>query len=48
VKELKQINDYIKAQGRFRHLKDADIEHIQKQVTENYKKLLAKFKQDRK
>jgi len=48
LKELKPVKDYIKAQGRFRHLKDTDIEDIQKHTTETYKKLLNKFKQDRK
>ncbi len=48
LKDLKPVAGYIKAQGRFRHLKDEDIEYIQKRVTADYKKLLDKFKQDRK
>jgi len=36
VKELKPIRDYIKPQGRFRHLTDELIDHIQEQVLKKY------------
>ncbi len=42
VKELKPIRDYIKAQGRFRHLTDDLIDEIQTKVTEKYEALLKK------
>jgi pyruvate ferredoxin oxidoreductase beta subunit len=48
LKELRPVRDYIKGQGRFRHLKDADLDAIQQHTTGRYKKLLNKFKQDRK
>ncbi len=39
-KELKPVKDYLMMQGRFRHLKDEEIELIQKKVREEYEKLL--------
>ncbi|MBN2187428.1 MAG: pyruvate ferredoxin oxidoreductase, partial [Dehalococcoidia bacterium] len=36
---LKPVEEYLKPQGRFRHLADADIEMIQKRVSEEYDKL---------
>ncbi len=41
VKERKPINDYIRAQGRFRHLSDDDIAYIQEEVDEEYEALLS-------
>ena len=41
-KETIPVRDYIKAQGRFSHLKEADIEAIEKEVDENWELLLAK------
>jgi pyruvate/2-oxoacid:ferredoxin oxidoreductase beta subunit len=41
-KETIPVRDYIKAQGRFSHLKEADIEEIEKDVDEEWKLLLAK------
>ncbi len=41
-KQLKPVKEYIKLQGRFRHLTDEDIEEIQKQVERNWKTLLLK------
>jgi len=40
--KLKPIEEYLKTQGRFRHLPDEEIEKIQKRVTEEYRKLKAK------
>ncbi len=37
--ELKPVNDYIKAQGRFRHLTDREIGHIQQKVDQEWGKL---------
>ncbi len=42
-KELKPIEEYIKQQGRFRHLNEEDIEEFQKLVTENYEKTIKKL-----
>lgn len=36
---LKPITDYIKGQGRFRHLKEDDIAYIQKRITEEWEEL---------
>lgn len=41
-RELKPVADYLKAQGRFRHLSDDEIENIQKHVNEEYAKLKRK------
>jgi len=41
-KETIPVRDYIKAQGRFSHLKDADIKAIENQVDEDWELLLAK------
>ena len=41
-KELKPVAEYLKKQGRFRHLSDEEIEKIQKRVTEEYSKLKEK------
>jgi pyruvate ferredoxin oxidoreductase beta subunit len=42
VPELKPVEAYLKPQGRFRHLTPDMIDQIQKRVTEDYQKLLAK------
>jgi pyruvate ferredoxin oxidoreductase beta subunit len=34
------ITEYMKPQGRFRHLKEEDVEEIQRLVDENYEKLV--------
>ena len=39
-KRIMSVKDYMKGQGRFRHLTDADIEQIQEGVTADYEKLL--------
>ncbi|UCG51593.1 MAG: pyruvate synthase subunit beta [Candidatus Latescibacterota bacterium] len=39
---VRSVADYVKLQGRFRHLKDEDIEKMQKEVDENWERLLAK------
>jgi len=38
--KLLPVTDYLKGQGRFRHLSPADLEHIQEGVTQDYEKLL--------
>jgi len=40
---LKPVEEYLKPQGRFRHLSDTDIEMIQKRVSEEYNKLKTKI-----
>lgn len=40
ISERKPVKDYIKIQGRFRHLTDEDIEYIQRRVDEEYERLL--------
>ncbi len=40
VKERIPVKEYIRAQGRFRHLTDEDIEEIQRRVDEEYERLL--------
>ena len=42
--KLRPVTDYLKQQGRFRHLSDDIIAQIQKRVTSDYKKLLGKAK----
>jgi len=42
--ELRPVEEYLKPQGRFRHLTPDLIEQIQKRVTEDYDKLRAKTK----
>jgi pyruvate ferredoxin oxidoreductase beta subunit len=42
VGELRPVKEYLKPQGRFRHLTDDLTENIQKRVTEEYNKLKAK------
>ncbi len=44
VPKLRPVEDYLKIQGRFRHLTPDLIEKIQKHVTERYNKLLAKVR----
>jgi len=38
------VRDYLKMQGRFRHLSEEEIEKIQKDVDRNWQILLAKEK----
>jgi pyruvate/2-oxoacid:ferredoxin oxidoreductase beta subunit len=42
VKDKKPINDYVKLQGRFRHLQDDDIRKMQEEVDRNWERLLKK------
>jgi len=42
VGELRPVKEYLKPQGRFRHLTDELVEDIQKRVTEEYNKLKVK------
>ena len=42
VKERKPITDYLKLQGRFRHLKQDEIDLIQAEVEANYQRILKK------
>lgn len=45
VAELRPVADYLKLQGRFRHLSDADLEAIQAQVSEHTEALLRSCEQ---
>ena len=40
MEERKPVREYLKLQGRFRHLKDEDIEEIQRRVDRAYQKLI--------
>ena len=40
--KLRPVTDYLKLQGRFRHLSPADVNKIQTRVTEEYEKLREK------
>jgi pyruvate/2-oxoacid:ferredoxin oxidoreductase beta subunit len=40
--KLRPVEEYLKLQGRFRHLLDEDIAKIQEHVNEEYAKLKAK------
>jgi pyruvate ferredoxin oxidoreductase beta subunit len=40
--KLKPVEEYLKPQGRFRHLLEGDIKKIQEHVNEEYAKLKAK------
>jgi pyruvate ferredoxin oxidoreductase beta subunit len=42
VGELRPVKEYLKPQGRFRHLTEDLVQEIQKKVTEDYKKLITK------
>ncbi len=44
VPKLRPVEDYLKIQGRFRHLTPDLIEKIQERVTQDYNKLLAKVR----
>ena len=48
VPELRPVQDYLKLQGRFRHLSDDNIKVIQDRVIEEYSKLLEKVNHERK
>ena len=43
-KKLKPVKDYFKAQGRFRHLGEGEIQNIQNKVKSEYQKILDKAK----
>jgi pyruvate ferredoxin oxidoreductase beta subunit len=43
-KKLKLVKDYFKAQGRFRHLGETEIQYIQDKVKSEYQKILDKAK----
>lgn len=40
LKELKPLEEYIKQQGRFKHLNEQEVEEMQKSVKANYDKLI--------
>jgi pyruvate ferredoxin oxidoreductase beta subunit len=42
VPKLRPVKDYLKPQGRFRHLREPEVEFIQRQVLANYDLLLKK------
>ncbi len=39
---IRPIKDYMKPQGRFRHLREPEVNYIQKRVLDRYRDLLAK------
>ncbi|MDD3249738.1 MAG: pyruvate ferredoxin oxidoreductase, partial [Smithellaceae bacterium] len=43
-RKLRPIRQYFKPQGRFRHLKEDEIDKIQERVTLEYQKLMGKAK----
>jgi len=40
--KLRPVADYLKLQGRFRHLSEETVKEIQQRVEEEYAKLIAK------
>jgi len=42
VPKMRPVQDYLKLQGRFRHLREAEITYIQRRTEANYKLLLDK------
>lgn len=44
IENLRPVNDYLKIQGRFRHLSEKLIQEIQDRVVEDYEKLKKKVK----
>ncbi len=45
--ELRPLEDYLKLQGRFRHLRPDQVKIIQDRVRLEYRKLLAKVEQSK-
>jgi pyruvate/2-oxoacid:ferredoxin oxidoreductase beta subunit len=45
-KRIIPVKDYMKGQGRFRHLTDKEIEQIQEGVTRDYQKLVKLSEED--
>ena len=41
-RRVKPVSEYITLQGRFRHLKDKDIERMQRETDRNWRRLLAR------
>jgi pyruvate/2-oxoacid:ferredoxin oxidoreductase beta subunit len=41
-RRIRPVAEYVKVQGRFRHLTDVDIERMQKEADRNWRRLLAK------
>ena len=44
-REKKPIADYIRLQGRFRHLKDEEIQFMQQEVDKSWERLLKRAEQ---
>jgi pyruvate ferredoxin oxidoreductase beta subunit len=40
--KIRPIKDYMKPQGRFRHLREPELNYIQKRIIDRYRDLLAK------
>jgi len=40
--KMRPVRDYLKPQGRFRHLRDPEVNYIQRRILERYRDLLAK------
>ncbi len=47
ITERKPVQDYLKLQGRFRHLSEDDIKVIQERVDKEYAKLMEKVEKDK-
>ncbi len=47
VSKRKPVDEYLKLQGRFRHLSDSDIKYIQDRVDKDYTKLMEKIEKDK-
>ena len=43
---LKPVEEYLRAQGRFRHLNDDEVAHIQSQVRSDWEQLLERERHD--
>jgi pyruvate ferredoxin oxidoreductase beta subunit len=48
VAKRKPVQDYLKLQGRFRHLSDKEIKVIQDRVDSDYDKLIEQVEKDKK
>ena len=47
ISKRKPVEEYLKPQGRFRHLSDSEIKHIQDRVDSDYAKLMEKVEKDK-
>ncbi len=47
-RQIKKIDEYVKLQGRFRHFGEEDIKRMQKEIDQNWERILAKEKESAK